>query len=136
MRIVGKYPQVRLRRVRNSNAIRRLVSQNDLSANDLILPIFIRNGKKKVEKIKTMPGVYRYSIDKLIPYVEKLVGYGILAVALFPLTPIQKKSSTCEEAWNPENLVNIATRQYFILPYLTLYYPILSFYLDVAQPRT
>jgi porphobilinogen synthase len=73
-----------------------------------------------------MPGVYRYSIDKLIPYVEKLVGYGILAVALFPLTPTQKKSSTCEEAWNPENLVNFATRQ------LKKNFPELIVMLDVA----
>ena len=58
-----------------------------------------------------MPGVYRYSIDKLIPYVDKLISAGILAVALFPLTPSDKKSSNCEEAWDPENLVNIATRQ-------------------------
>ena len=73
-----------------------------------------------------MPGVHRYSIDKLIPYVEKLVRYGILAVALFPLTPIQRKSSTCEEAWNPENLVNLATRQ------LKKNFPELIVMLDVA----
>ena len=57
-----------------------------------------------------MPGVNRYSIDTLIPYVEKLISSGILAVALFPLTPSNKKSSDCEEAWNPENLSNKATR--------------------------
>tara|TARA_B100000963_G_C22474892_1_gene601941 strand:+ start:64 stop:963 length:900 start_codon:yes stop_codon:yes gene_type:complete len=92
----------------------------------LICPIFIREGNNIIEKTPSMPGVYRYSIDKLIPYVEKLIGYGILAVALFPLTPIQKKSSTCEEAWNPENLVNVATRQ------LKKNFPELIVMLDVA----
>ena len=65
MKIVGKFPNVRLRRVRNSDWIRRLVSENNLSINDLILPIFVREGHGKVESIKSMPGVNRYSIDKL-----------------------------------------------------------------------
>ena len=65
MKIIGKYPKTRLRRVRNNDWIRRLVSENDLSTNDLILPLFIREGKNKVESIKNMPGVYRYSLDKI-----------------------------------------------------------------------
>ena len=62
MKIVGKFPNTRLRRVRNTAWIRRLVSENNLSINDLILPIFVRDGKKKVESIKSMPGVYRLSL--------------------------------------------------------------------------
>ena len=73
-----------------------------------------------------MPGVHRYSIDTLIPYVENLIRYGILAVALFPLTPSKKKSSNCDEAWNPENLVNSATRL------LKRNFPELIVMLDVA----
>ena len=61
MKITGKFPNTRLRRVRNSKWIRRLVSENDLSINDLILPIFIREGKGIIEPVKSMPGVNRYS---------------------------------------------------------------------------
>ena len=72
MKIVGKFPNIRLRRVRNSAWIRRLISENNLSINDLILPIFVRDGKNKVEPIKSMPGVNRYSVDKLNLIMKKL----------------------------------------------------------------
>ena len=124
--MLSNFPNRRGRRLRQNSGIRSLIRETSLSKSDLICPIFIREGKNIIEKIPSMPGVHRYSIDKLIPYVEKLVGYGILAVALFPLTPIQKKSSTCEEAWNPENLVNFATRQ------LKKNFPELIVMLDVA----
>ncbi len=124
--MLSSFPNRRGRRLRLNSGIRSLIRETSLSKSDLICPVFIREGKNIIEKIPSMPGVYRYSIDKLIPYVEKLVGYGILAVALFPLTPIQKKSSTCEEAWNPENLVNLATRQ------LKKNFPELIIMLDVA----
>ena len=68
MKIAGKFPNIRLRRVRNSSWIRRLISENNLSVNDLILPIFVRDGKNKIEPIKSMPGVNRYSVDKLNIY--------------------------------------------------------------------
>ena len=61
MKIAGKFPNIRLRRVRNSPWMRKLVSENNLSINDLILPIFIRDGKNKIEGMKSMPGVNRYS---------------------------------------------------------------------------
>ena len=88
--MLSSFPNRRGRRLRLNSRIRSLIRETSLSKSDLICPIFIREGKNIIEKIPSMPGVYRYSIDKLIPYVEKLVGYGILAVALFPLTPIQK----------------------------------------------
>ena len=59
MKILGKFPSTRLRRVRNSDWIRRLVSEHNLSVNDLILPIFVREGKNKIETIKSMPGINR-----------------------------------------------------------------------------
>ena len=124
--MLSSFPNRRGRRLRLNSGIRSLTRETSLSKSDLICPVFIREGQNIIEKIPSMPGVCRYSIDKLIPYVEKLVGYGILAVALFPLTPIQKKSSTCEEAWNPENLVNFATRQ------LKKNFPELIVMLDVA----
>ena len=122
----SSFPNRRGRRLRQNSGIRALVRETILSKSDLICPIFLREGSKIIENIPSMPGVNRYSIDTLIPYVEKLISSGILAVALFPLTPSNKKSSDCEEAWNPENLVNIATRQ------LKKKFPELIVMLDVA----
>ena len=105
MKIAGKFPNIRLRRVRNSTWIRRLVSENNLSINDLILPIFIRNGKNKVESIKSMPGVNRYTVDKLNLVMNKVKKYKIPMVALFPYTPKNKKDRFGKEALNKDNLV-------------------------------
>ena len=124
--MLSSFPNRRGRRLRQNSRIRALIRETSLSKSDLICPIFVREGENIIEKISSMPGVYRYSIDTLTPYVEKLISYGILAIALFPLTPSDKKSSSCEEAWNPENLVNIATRQ------LKQNFPELIIMLDVA----
>ena len=105
MKIVGKFPNVRLRRVRNSPWIRRLVSENELSINDLILPIFIRDGKNKVESIKSMPGVYRYSIDKLNLIMNKAKKYKIPMVAIFHFKQKNKKDKFGTEALNKNNLI-------------------------------
>ena len=105
MKIVGKFPNVRLRRVRNSAWMRRLVSENNLSIDDLILPIFVRDGKGKVEAIKSMPGVNRYSVDKLNIIMSKAKKYKIPMVALFPNTPNNKKDKFGTEALNANNLV-------------------------------
>ena len=105
MKIIGKFPSTRLRRVRNSDWIRRLVSENNLSNNDLILPIFIREGKNKVEEIKSMPGVYRYSLDKLDQLMDKVQNLKLPMVALFPYTPKIKKDTNGSEALNEDNLV-------------------------------
>ncbi len=105
MKILGKYPNVRLRRVRNSSWMRRLISENSLSVNDLIQPIFVREGKNKVEKINSMPGVYRYSTDKLHLIMKQVKKYKIPMVALFPYTPKHKKDQFGTEALNENNLV-------------------------------
>ena len=91
MKKIGKFPSTRLRRVRNSDWVRRLVAENNLSNNDLILPIFIREGKNRIEKIKSMPGVYRYTIDKLDLVMDKVQKLGLPMVALFPYTAVKKK---------------------------------------------
>ena len=93
MKIIGTYPNTRLRRLRKSKWIRNLVSENTLSINDLVLPIFIREGKNKIESIKNMPGVYRYSLDKLPNILNEVKKFKIPMVALFPLTPKKKKIS-------------------------------------------
>ena len=85
MKNLGSYPNVRLRRNRKSEWSRRLVSENNLSTNDLIRPIFIREGKNIKEPIKTMPGVYRYTLDKIENLVEKAISKKIPMIALFPL---------------------------------------------------
>jgi len=110
MKIVGSYPKVRLRRNRKSEWSRRLVSENNLSANDLIWPIFIREGKKIKEPIKSMPGVYRHSLDQINALVEKAIKKNIPMIALFPNTPDSKKNSRATEALNKNNLVCKALR--------------------------
>ena len=105
MRIIGKYPDIRLRRVRNSDWVRRLVSENNLSANDLILPIFVTEGKNKIQKIKSMEGVYRYSVDKLDQIVNQAAKFRIPMIAIFPHTDNKKKDSKGTEALNENNLV-------------------------------
>ena len=105
MKIPGKFPNIRLRRVRNSEWIRRLVSENNLSIDDLILPIFVRDGKGKVEAIKSMPGVNRYSVDKLNIIMSKAKKYKIPMVALFPNTPNNKKDKFGTESFNKDNLI-------------------------------
>ena len=92
MKILGKYPSLRLRRIRKSSWIRRLVSENNLSVNDLILPIFIREGKNKVETIKSMPGINRYTVDRIDQVVSKACKLKIPLIALFPYTPNNKKN--------------------------------------------
>ena len=110
MKIIGAYPATRLRRNRKSDWARRLVRENHLSSNDLIWPIFIREGKKIKEPIKTMPGVYRYSLDKIESLVEKAIKNKIPMIALFPNTPLSKKNKNGTEALNKNNLICKALR--------------------------
>ena len=105
MKIIGSYPKSRLRRLRKSSWIRNLVSENNITANDLVLPIFIREGKGKIEKIKSMPGVNRYTVDKLPSILKQVKKYKIPMVALFPYTSVKKKNKLGSEALNPNNLI-------------------------------
>ena len=109
MIITGKYPNLRLRRNRKSNWSRRLVSENTLSVNDLILPVFVIEGKNKKIPIKSMPGIFRYSIDKLNQVVGKAVSLKIPMVAIFPYIKKNLKNSRGTEALNKNNLVCSAT---------------------------
>ena len=105
MKNIGSYPNVRLRRNRKSEWSRRLVSENNLSPNDLIWPIFIREGKNIKEPVKSMPGVYRYTLDKIENLVEKAIKKKIPMIALFPNVPIHKKNAKGSEALNKSNLI-------------------------------
>ena len=103
--ITGKYPSLRLRRNRKYSWTRRLVQENDLSRNDLILPIFLTDGKNKKSQIISMPGVYRYSIDMVPRVIDEAIKNKIPMVALFPNTPTNKKNKIATEALNENNLV-------------------------------
>ena len=105
MKNIGSYPSTRLRRNRKNDWTRRLVQESNLSTNDLIWPIFIREGNNIKEPIKTMPGVYRHSLDNIEKLIESAIKKGIPMIALFPYTPINKKNFRGTEALNKNNLV-------------------------------
>jgi len=105
MKVKGNFPSTRLRRVRSSSWVRRLVTEHSLSANDLILPIFLTEGKNKKEKIKNMPDIFRYSIDNLNQILDQASKYRIPMIALFPNTPNSKKDKFGSEALNENNIV-------------------------------
>ena len=110
MKSIGSYPSTRLRRNRKKEWSRRLVQESTLSPNDLIWPIFVCEGTNVKERINTMPGVYRHSIDKLEKLVESAMDKNIPMIALFPNIPNSKKNSKGSEALNKNNLVCKALR--------------------------
>ena len=103
--IIGNYPNLRLRRSRKHDWSRRLIQENSLSTSDFILPIFLIDGKNTKQLIKTMPDVYRYTIDKLGIIVDRAIRNKIPMVALFPYTNKNKKNEIGTEALNEDNLV-------------------------------
>ena len=110
MKDIGSYPSTRLRRNRKKDWSRRLVQENTLSSNDLIWPIFICEGKNVKERINTMPGVYRHSIDRLEKLIESALDKKIPMIALFPNTPSSKKDAKGSEALNKNNTICKALR--------------------------
>ena len=108
--ITGKYPSLRLRRTRKYNWSRKLIQENNLSSSDLIYPIFLIEGKNKKQAIKSMPDIYRYSIDQLGMIINNVIKHKIPMVALFPSTPNNKKDKFGTEALNENNLVCRAIR--------------------------
>ena len=103
--IIGKYPSLRLRRSRKDPWSRRLIQENTLSPNDFILPIFLIEGSNKRQEISSMPGVYRYTINRLRQVVDKAIKLGIPMIALFPKTQNSKKDELGTESLNENNLV-------------------------------
>jgi len=108
--ITGKFPNLRLRRNRKTEWSRRLTAENNLTTSDFILPIFVIEGKNKKQPIKSMPGVFRYSIDKLSYILDKALKLKIPMIALFPYIDLSKKDSHGSEALNEDNLICRATR--------------------------
>ncbi len=106
----GAFPWVRKRRMRRDDFSRRLMRENVLTANDLIYPMFVLEGEGQREAVASMPGVERVSIDLLLKEAEELVELGVPMVALFPVTPQEKKSLDAAEAYNPDGLAQRAVR--------------------------
>ncbi len=104
----GQFPAIRLRRSRRTAALRRMVAETQLSASDLIYPVFVLEGKERQESIESLPGVSRYSIDKLLTHLEQARDLGVPAVALFPVIDSEQKSLDGSECANPDGLVQRA----------------------------
>ncbi len=120
------FPQRRLRRLRKHDFSRRLVAENQLTANDLIYPVFVIEGENHREAVPSMPKVERLTIDQLLVEAGLLVKYGVPVIALFPVVGEGKKSLMAEEAYNPNGLVQRAVRA------LKAAYPELGVLTDVA----
>ncbi len=107
---VAPFPVARLRRTRKSESLRALVQENVLTVSDLIWPVFVRDGENIEEPIASMPGVFRYSVDRVVEAAKEAHALGIPVICLFPYTDPALKTEDCAEAWNPNNLSNTATR--------------------------
>ena len=105
------FPMTRPRRLRQADWMRRLVRETTLGVDDLIWPIFVTDGVDQRQPVASMPGVERVSVDLVAEKANEAAGLGIPCIALFPYTDPAVKTPGAEEAWNPENLVNRATRE-------------------------
>ena len=105
-----RLPATRMRRMRRDDFSRRLMRENRLTVDDLIYPMFILEGENQREAVASMPGIERVSIDGLLKEAEELQQLGVPAIALFPVTPAEKKSLDASEAFNPEGLAQRAVR--------------------------
>ena len=101
--ITGKYPALRLRRNRMYSWSRKLIQENTLSPSDFILPIFLIDGSNKKESITSMPGVYRYTINRLSQIIDRVIKKDIPMVALFPKTKNYLKNEIGSESLNENN---------------------------------
>ena len=108
---LGRFPDRRMRRSRRDDFSRRLVREARLAPEDLILPVFVREGARIVEAVPSMPGVSRRSVDELLKVVEQALTLGIPAITLFPVIDAPLKSAGAEEAFNPQGLVPRCIRE-------------------------
>jgi porphobilinogen synthase len=123
---VRQFPKARMRRMRYSQFSRRLLAETRLSVDDLIYPMFIREGSHVREPISSMPGIDRLSVDLLLQEAETIVDLGIPAIALFPVIEAAKKSLTAAESFNPDGLIPRAIRE------LKKFFPELGVITDIA----
>jgi porphobilinogen synthase len=120
------FPYTRMRRMRADDFSRRLMRETVLTPNDFIWPVFIIEGEDRTEKVESMPGVERMTIDRLLVKADECVRLGVPVIALFPVTAPEAKTADAREAWNPEGLAQRAVRA------LKRDYPELGVMTDVA----
>jgi len=111
MQILGQYPFVRMRRMRRDDFSRRLMREHRVTTNDLIYPVFVLDGERRVEPVASMPGVERVSMDRLLPIAEECARLGIPVIALFPVIEQSLKSADGREATNPDGIVPRIAKQ-------------------------
>jgi porphobilinogen synthase len=126
MKVYGEFPGVRMRRMRRDEFSRRLMREHVLAADDLIYPVFVLDGKSRTEKVASMPGVERMTVDKLLPLAEQCLKLRIPVLALFPVIEQRLKSADGREALNPKGLVPRAVGA------LKKHFPELGIMADVA----
>lgn len=106
----ASFPATRLRRTRQSPALRAMVRQNTLSVDDFIWPVFVRSGEGIEEPIPSMPGVVRRSVDRIVDAAREAADLGIPAICIFPYTGLEERTEDCAGAWDPDNHANRAIR--------------------------
>ncbi|MFO1465068.1 MAG: porphobilinogen synthase [Steroidobacteraceae bacterium] len=104
------FPRTRLRRMRRDDFSRRLMRETRLTVDSLIFPVFVIEGRARRQAVDSMPGIERFSVDELVRECAELVALGVPAIALFPVTPTEKKSLDAREAWNPQGIAQQAVR--------------------------
>ena len=105
MKVYGSFPAVRMRRLRRAEFARRLMRESVLTTDDLIYPVFIIDGKGRAQKVDSMPGVERLTVDRLLPLAEQCAKLDIPAIALFPAIDARLKTPDGREAYNPKGLI-------------------------------
>jgi porphobilinogen synthase len=105
MKVYGHFPGVRMRRMRRAEFSRRLMRETVLTADDFIYPVFIIDGKGRTQKVDSMPGIERVTVDRLMPVAEQCLKLEIPAVALFPAIDAKLKTPGGREAFNPKGLI-------------------------------
>jgi len=105
MQVHGSFPAVRMRRMRRDEFSRRLMREHVLTPDDLIYPVFVIEGKGRTQSVPSMPGVSRYTPDKLLPVAERCLKLGVPAMALFPAIDPSLKTPDGTEATNPDGLI-------------------------------
>ena len=105
MKVLGSFPEVRMRRMRRDDFSRRMMREHVLTPDDFIYPVFVIEGKGRTQAVASMPGVSRYTLDKLLPVAERCLQLGVPTMALFPAIEPSKKSLDGREAYNPKGLV-------------------------------
>ena len=105
MQVYGSFPVVRMRRMRRDDFSRRLMREHVLTADDLIYPVFLIEGRQRIQAVPSMPGVSRYTADKLLPIAERCLKLGVPALALFPSIEPALKTPDGKEATNPDGLI-------------------------------